>query len=48
MVDKALFDFIFIGSNPWGDVVMYCRVCEDTFAKQVQNKNLNELLGAAG
>jgi hypothetical protein len=39
MIDKTR-----VGLNGWGDLVMLCEVCQETFAKQIQNKTLEELL----
>lgn len=33
-----------IGLNAWGDVCMWCGVCDETFAKKIQGKTLSEFV----
>ena len=32
-----------IGMNPLGDVVLFCKKCQDTFARRVQDMTLQEV-----
>lgn len=32
-----------IGLNGWGDVVLYCEKCKDTFEDKLQTKTLKEV-----
>ena len=43
-----MFEEIHVGVNGWGDVVLYCGKCKDTFAKKIQTKTLKEINDLAG
>lgn len=32
-----------VGLNPIGDVVLFCKKCDETFARRVQDMNLGEI-----
>ena len=38
-----MFETIHVGLNGWGDVVLYCDGCKETFANKVQTKTLKEI-----
>jgi hypothetical protein len=42
-MEAEMFETIHVGLNGWGDVVLYCDGCKETFANKVQTKTLKEI-----